>query len=316
MANPEHLEILKQGVGVWNQWRFADHHVFPDLSNSDLKRKDLSHHNLVGADMSGANLGSADLSNSDCTNANFNNATLKKAILWNVKFHETTFMYTDFTEAHIAYCVFASVTFLAPKGLEKVRYLGPSSIGTDTLENLPGEIPRIFLIAAGVHDEFLKCFDRMASIAKYHSCFISHATENKDFADRLWTDLQNNGVRCWYSPEDLKGGKKVFPQVDQAIRAHNKLILILSESSISSEWVATEIKRTRKYEKEEGRQRLFPISLVSYEGLKQWEQFDADTGTDLAAEVRSYFIPDFSNWKDEDSYKEAFDRLLGDLRAE
>ncbi|MDX2453880.1 hypothetical protein [Desulfosarcina sp.] len=49
---------------------------------------------------------------------------------------------------------------------------------------------------------------------------------------------------------------------------------------------------------------------------RYWELFDADTGTDLAAEVRSYFIPDFSNWKDHDSYTKAFDRLLRDLKAE
>jgi hypothetical protein len=32
-----------------------------------------------------------------------------------------------------------------------------------------------------------------------------------------------------------------------------------------------------------------------------------------AREIREYFIPDFSNWKDHDAYKSAFDRLLKDL---
>ena len=44
--------------------------------------------------------------------------------------------------------------------------------------------------------------------------------------------------------------------------------------------------------------------------------FDADTGKDLAVEVREYFVPDFSNWKDHDAYQGAFDRLLRDLKAE
>ena len=34
-----------------------------------------------------------------------------------------------------------------------------------------------------------------------------------------------------------------------------------------------------------------------------------------AREIREYFIPDFSRWKDHDSYKKAFDRLLKDLTA-
>lgn len=41
----------------------------------------------------------------------------------------------------------------------------------------------------------------------------------------------------------------------------------------------------------------------------------ADTGKDSTREIREYFIPDFSNWKDHDSYESAFERLLKDLRA-
>jgi hypothetical protein len=37
---------------------------------------------------------------------------------------------------------------------------------------------------------------------------------------------------------------------------------------------------------------------------------------DLAAEVREYFIPDFSNWKDHDAFEKAFARLQSDLKTE
>jgi hypothetical protein len=40
-----------------------------------------------------------------------------------------------------------------------------------------------------------------------------------------------------------------------------------------------------------------------------------DTGKDSAQEIREYFIPDFSNWKNHDSYKRSFDRLIKDLKA-
>ncbi len=43
---------------------------------------------------------------------------------------------------------------------------------------------------------------------------------------------------------------------------------------------------------------------------------NADTVTDLAAEVRSYFIPDFTDWTNADTYNESFQRLLNDLREE
>jgi len=51
--------------------------------------------------------------------------------------------------------------------------------------------------------------------------------------------------------------------------------------------------------------------------LRDWTCFDADTGKDLAVEVREYFIPDFSNWKVlADDHTAAFARLKKDLEAE
>ena len=50
--------------------------------------------------------------------------------------------------------------------------------------------------------------------------------------------------------------------------------------------------------------------------LRDWECFDADSGKDLAVEVREYYIPDFSQWKDLDAFEVAFNRLLRDLKQE
>jgi hypothetical protein len=74
----------------------------------------------------------------------------------------------------------------------------------------------------------------------------------------------------------------------------------------------TELRKARKAERQRGKRKLFPVRLVDKETLRDWECFDADGGQDLAVELREYFIPDFSNWKDHD----AFARLLKDLRAE
>jgi hypothetical protein len=60
---------------------------------------------------------------------------------------------------------------------------------------------------------------------------------------------------------------------------------------------------------------LFPIRPAPFETLHDWECFDADTGKHSAREIREYFIPDFSNWKHHDSYQEALQRLLSDLKA-
>jgi TIR domain len=151
---------------------------------------------------------------------------------------------------------------------------------------------------------------------QFYSCFISYSIKDQEFAERLHADLQAKGVRCWFAPEEMKAGRKLHEQIDEAIRLHDKLLLILSEHTMSSEWVKTEIAKARKREVQEKRQMLFPVALVPYDPVvKEWECFDADRGKDPAREIREYFIPDFSNWKDHDSYQTAFQRLVKDLKA-
>ena len=74
---------------------------------------------------------------------------------------------------------------------------------------------------------------------------------------------------------------------------------------LSSEWVTTEIRKARKAELAEKRRKLFPIRLVKFEAIREWECFDADSRKDLATEIREYFVPDFSKWKDQDSFEGA-----------
>ena len=61
---------------------------------------------------------------------------------------------------------------------------------------------------------------------------------------------------------------------------------------------------------------LSSISLVRFTRIQEWQCFDGHTGKDSAREIREYFIPDFSRWKEHDSYKKAFGRLVHDLKTE
>jgi hypothetical protein len=56
------------------------------------------------------------------------------------------------------------------------------------------------------------------------------------------------------------------------------------------------------------------VRLVSYEAMQSWEYIDS-SGKDLAEEIWQYFIPDFSRWKERDSYQAAMWRLVSDLKA-
>src|SRR4029077_2480337 len=114
----------------------------------------------------------------------------------------------------------------------------------------------------------------------------------------------------------IQGGRKLHEQIEGAIRVYDKLLLILFEASMNSRpWVKTEIANARARENEEKRQMLFPITLVPFDRIKEWRLFDADRGIDSAREIREYFIPDFSNWKNGDSYRKGFERLLLGLKT-
>ena len=106
MANQEQVDILKQGVDIWNDWRREHPKIEPDLTDADLSgadlsraylwRADLQHANLSGADLRqaylegvflmgakliGANLCQARLSRAELLGANLNEAILARADL-------------------------------------------------------------------------------------------------------------------------------------------------------------------------------------------------------------------------------------------
>jgi uncharacterized protein YjbI with pentapeptide repeats len=286
------------------------------LDRADLSFAGLRFAKLRLASLRGANLTGVDLSGADLAGADLRDADLSDAYLIGTNFCGTDLVRTKFDRAEISGATFAAVDLSQTTGLERIDHAGPSSIGIDTIYRSQGRIPKIFLRGAGVPEIFI---DNARSLihtgAKFYSCFISYSSRDDEFAKGLHTDLQTAGVRCWFAPHDVQSGRKLHDQIDEAIGAHEKLLLILSRHSMVSDWVKTEISKARKREAREGAQVLFPITLVPFEAIRDWECFDSDTGKDSAREIREYFIPDFSNWKDHDSYQRAFERLLTDLRA-
>jgi hypothetical protein len=81
MANPEHLELLQQGVGVWNAWRAKEPSVRPDLSGAALAGAPLESANLSRANLKGTDLSAAHLSDTDLREADFSGARLMGAHL-------------------------------------------------------------------------------------------------------------------------------------------------------------------------------------------------------------------------------------------
>jgi len=66
---------------------------------------------------------------------------------------------------------------------------------------------------------------------------------------------------CWFAPNDMKIGDRIRDTIDESIRFHDKLLLVLSESSISSQWVETEVETALEHESRGKATLLFPIRL-------------------------------------------------------
>jgi hypothetical protein len=92
MANPEHVELLRQGVDVWNEWRKKEPLKIVNLSGEDFRGIKLAKANFLGA-----NLREADLSGTD-----LGGATLRLANLINAKLVQTDFCDADLSGADLS----------------------------------------------------------------------------------------------------------------------------------------------------------------------------------------------------------------------
>jgi len=304
MADQQHLDRLRQGASTWNAWMAEQRPLFqPDLSEADLSGADLSRANLIQAYLRVAYLSGANLSRANLSGANLSGARLSYADL-----SEADLSGANLSRATAGGTIFGNVDLRTVKGLETLHHAGPSTIGTDTLEQSQGDLPEAFLRGAGLSDTSIAYAHSLKSHPiEYYTCFISYSSKDSDFATRLHADLQQQSVRCWFAPEDLKIGEKFWYRIDESIRLYDKLLVILSQHSVNSAWVEHEVMAVLEKEHYYKKLVLFPITL---------DEQVMQTTLPWAADIRrSRHIGDFTAWKEHDTYQTAFTRLLRDLQA-
>jgi len=354
MANEEHLEIIKQGTKVWNEWKeskikhskilfdligaylrganlsgadlsgvilFGANLDEANLSGANLRGAYLrgaylSHANLSGADLGGADLKGAELDGSNLKGADLNAAEFVSANLIGADLSRANLLGTNLLEGNLSEAkfyktifreaIFADTILSNAKHLETCVHDGPSTIDHRTLAK-SGNLPLEFLRGCGLPDEIINTIPILQrSHIHFYSCFISYSTKDKKFAERLFTDLQNKGIRCWFANEDMKIGDKTRNTIDEAINKREKLLLILSKHSIRSNWVEHEVETALDEERKRKTTVLFPIRLDN-EVMKSNISW-------VAKVKRERHIGDFKEWKINESYQKAFERLLHDLK--
>lgn len=169
------------------------------------------------------------------------------------------------------------------------KYVPPPSTDEDVVD-----------VSGGVHTE--------GQLSSYASCFISYSSKDEILARQLYADLQASGVRCWLALHDLTPGDVIVRGLDEAIRLHDKVVLLLSEAAVLSHWVAYEVNLATTREAQEGRTVLYPLRL---------DDAVLTTTQGWAMTLREgRHIGDFRQWTEYSAYQAVFERLLRDLKVE
>jgi uncharacterized protein YjbI with pentapeptide repeats len=285
--------------------------VGAELFEADLERADFRWAFLIGSDLRRANLFRADLRWAYLIESNLSEADLSQANLSKAILSKTDVRRVNFRDAVMAWSSFGDIDLSMAKGLHTVKHFGPSTVGIDTIHRSKGQISEGFLKGAGVPQKFIAYVNSLSEEAFVHySCFISCSNGDLDFAEKLRTDLQNNGIHCWYIPQEMKIGDNVQHNIEKSIRIHEKQILVLSKNSLTRQWVEKKIENANEkvLKKKKKRNILIPVrtDTAALESDQAW-----------AVDLRnSGDILDFADWKKPGSYQKTLKQLLAVLKTD
>ncbi len=96
---------------------------------------------------------------------------------------------------------------------------------------------------------------------KLGSIFISYSHKDKVFAERLISDLREEGVTVWYDHFNIRVGNSIISQIEEGIRSTDNMLVILSKNSVYSPSVLTELELANYKSFEMARPYIIPAIL-------------------------------------------------------
>ena len=165
----------------------------------------------MGSELTGANFSYSNLTRTGFQGANLQNTNFTRAVL----------VESYFDGAELGDTLFIDTNLKRVFGLDNCIHRGPSIIDIQTLA-YSADLPLSFMRGCGLSDGIIDYLPSLLNKPfQFYSCFISYSTKDKIFADRLYADLQNKGVRCWFAPEDMKIGDKIRDKIDKSIHVYD-----------------------------------------------------------------------------------------------
>jgi hypothetical protein len=222
MANSSQLEILKQGVGSWNEWRQKNPETVIDLTQSDFKESDLAGVNLAGANLDG----------SDFTHANLERANFAGANLINACFFETILIKANLSDVIVDNSFFDGANLQESNLTKLVAYYAlPSFIGVNLQRAILVDVDLGYVDMSG-----------------------ADLSESKILSSKFqWTNFTNaNFNRAIIQKSDFAGAKLDLSAFDE-VKTLNEIIYY--EYGIGGGWQGTNedasFPRSHKKQKEQ-----------------------------------------------------------------
>jgi len=77
-------------------------------------------------------------------------------------------------------------------------------------------------------------------IANNYNVFLSYSSNDKEEADKIYKDIISQKGKIFLAEKALKPGQDFAVEIKNAIKTSDELWIILSPSSLKSDWVSTE----------------------------------------------------------------------------
>ena len=326
MANAEHVALVRQGADRVAEWRRKRGGAVLDLTDARLNYLNLRRMNLSAANLKGASLVGADLMRADFTEADLTDASLKGADLTWAEFIESEIDGADFGAAEFGKTVLASVDLSGVTGLDLARHSSSSFLNGSTLTRSHGHVSDVFLRGCGLADwEILnaRLYDpdlTPAEIVEIHNragaarlskpiqtrpVFISYSHNDTLAVNTIEAGLQGVGIRVWRDIHNATAGR--LERIIHDAMEDRVALIVLSESSLASDWVEHEVEHARELEKEQSRDVLCPIALDGAWRAAKWPGR-------LIGQLKKHNILDFSKWQEPTAFAEAFRKLEAGIR--
>lgn len=95
-----------------------------------------------------------------------------------------------------------------------------------------------------------------------YDVFLSFRGEDtrKGFVDHLYATLHEKGIHTFRDDDELKRGKSISPELDNAIKGSKFVVVIFSPNYANSSWCLDELVKAVEYaEKQKPAKTLFPV---------------------------------------------------------